>query len=254
MQMMVPDTAGLAERYSGFVPPALSYGTVRDFCDSMDHLRDLASCSGDLKDEQRPWMVKAILGSLPRGSRLLEIGAGHPYVASLLTRLGYDVTIVDPYDGSGNGPQEYEYFSSSCPAIRFVREVFHAETRGLEATGYDAIYSISVLEHVPMDALPGLCSGIKRFLAPTGRTIHAIDHVLEGVNDGYHTEHLGLLFEHLGLSRARLAEVLEAARGDLETYFLSAEAHNRWRGTIPYEQFPMRRVISVQLNLPRASI
>jgi hypothetical protein len=69
------------------MPPALSYGTVRDFCDSMDHLRDLASCSGDLKDAQRPWMVKAILGGLPRGSRLLEIGAGHPYVASLLTRL-----------------------------------------------------------------------------------------------------------------------------------------------------------------------
>lgn len=253
MQTMVPDTAGLAERYSGFVPPALSYGTVRDFCDSMDHLRDLASCSGDLKDAQRPWMVKAILGGLPRGSRLLEIGAGHPYVASLLTRLGYHVTIVDPYDGSGNGPQEYEHFSSSCPAIRFVREVFNAETRGLEAAGYDAIYSISVLEHVPLDALPGLCSGIQRFLTPSGRTIHAIDHVVEGLHDRYHADHLSTLVEGLGLSRRRLAEAVEAARGDLETYFLSAEGHNRWRGTIPYDQFPMRRVISVQLNLPRAA-
>lgn len=252
MQIMVPDTTGLADRYGGFTSPILGYGTVRDFCDSLDHLRDLASCSGDLKDLQRPWMIKAILGSLPRGSRLVEIGAGHPYVAALLTRLGYDVTIVDPYDGSGNGPREYEYFSSSCPDIRFVRAAFSDETPGLEPARYDAIYSISVLEHVPLDALPGLCAGIRKFLLPSGRTIHAIDHVLKGKNDRYHAEHLGTLLANLGLSPPRLEPVLEAARDDVDTYFLSAEGHNRWRGTTPYDQFPMRRVISVQLDLPRA--
>ena len=35
--------------------------------------------------------------------------------------------------------------------------------------------------------------------------------------------------------------------GDPETYFVSAEAHNRWRGGVPYEQYAMRRIVSVNL-------
>ncbi len=241
----------LADRYAGHVVPALSYGTVRDFCDSFDHFGALATVSGDLKDAQRPWMVKAILGSVPRGGRLIEIGAGQPLVADLLTTLGYDVTVVDPYDGSGNGPREYEYFRKTYPNVRYVRELFNDQTSGLESAAYDAVYSISVLEHIPIDALPGVCAGIHRFLAPGhGRTIHAIDHILLGTNEKYHTEHLGTLIEGLGLARADLSRTLEAARNDVDTYFLSAESHNRWRGSTPYDQFPMRRVISVQLCLP----
>jgi hypothetical protein len=44
-----------------------------------------------LKDVQRPWMLKAVFGRLPRGARLLEIGGGDPWVADLLARLGYEV-------------------------------------------------------------------------------------------------------------------------------------------------------------------
>lgn len=253
MQPLIERPAALAERYAGRGTPGIGYATVRDFCDSMDQMPALASASGDLKDQQRPWMVKTILGSVPQGGRLVEIGAGHPFVASILARLGYHVTIVDPYDGSGNGPREFEHFSASCPEVRFIRSLFNAETPGLEPATFDAIYSISVLEHVPLDAVPGVCAGIRRFLRPRGRTIHAIDHVLEGTHDRYHAEHLARLVADLGGSAANLAQVLHAARNDVETYFLSAEGHNRWRGGLPYDQFPMRRVISVQLNLPPAA-
>jgi hypothetical protein len=34
---------------------------------------------------------------------------------------------------------------------------------------------------------------------------------------------------------------------DPETYFVSAEAHNRWRGDLPYDQYTMRRIGSVNL-------
>ena len=64
--------------------------------------------NGDLKDVQRPWVLKAIVGAVPPGSRLLEIGAGEPLVAELLARLGYDVTVVDPYDGRDRGPTDLE--------------------------------------------------------------------------------------------------------------------------------------------------
>src|SRR5712692_5097989 len=88
----------LLKRYAGRFPiKAFDYGTVRDYCDSCDHLPWLSSAQNDLKDLQRPWTVKAALGLLAPGSRLLEIGAGQPLVAAFLAELGYDVTVIDPY-------------------------------------------------------------------------------------------------------------------------------------------------------------
>ena len=94
---------------------------MRDFCDSVDHLHPLATANGDLKDCQRPWVFKAILAKVAYGGRLLEIGGGEPLVADLLNRLGYQVWVVDPYDGSGNGPQDFERFRADCPGLKFVR-------------------------------------------------------------------------------------------------------------------------------------
>ena len=63
---------------------------------------------GDLKNVQRPWAVKAVLANVPPPARLLEIGGGEPIVSGFLSELGYDVTLVDPYDGFGNGPTDYQ--------------------------------------------------------------------------------------------------------------------------------------------------
>jgi hypothetical protein len=76
---MIPAT--LIARYKGMRVPTLGVATVRDFCDSWDNLHPLASISGDLKDVQRPWIIKAVLASVPIGSKLCEIGAGEPFVA-----------------------------------------------------------------------------------------------------------------------------------------------------------------------------
>ena len=145
----------LEQRYRGrFEVEPLSYGTVRDLADSVDNLGGLARASSDMKDLQRCWMVKAILGVVEPGGRLVEIGAGEPLVADLLSRLGYEVTIVDPYDGSGQGPREFEEFSRSHPEVTFIRERF-PPSAGLEGT-YAAVYSVSVLEHIPLEALGGV--------------------------------------------------------------------------------------------------
>jgi hypothetical protein len=102
----------------------LSYPTVKDFCDSVENFKDLCSLNGDLKNVQRPWLVKTILRILPEGSKLLEIGAGEPKVADFLNKLEYKVTIIDPYDGTGNGPTEFEYFKKCYPDIRIIKNYF----------------------------------------------------------------------------------------------------------------------------------
>jgi glycosyltransferase involved in cell wall biosynthesis len=233
--------------YGGrYQAPPLSYATVRDYCDSLDHMPKLASRCRDLKDSQRPWAMKAVLGAVPRAGRLLEIGGGEPLVADLLQRLGYEVWIVDPYDGSGNGPQEFDKFRKAYPAIHFVRELFTPKLSGALPQSFDCIYSISVLEHIPLDALRDVFEGMRQFLKPDGISIHAIDHVLKGAGDDFHLAHLTKVAELSGFDATELEELLTRLQADTDTYYLSAEGHNMWRGHTPYDDFPMRVCVSVQ--------
>lgn len=237
----------IPRRYADFPARGVSYATVRDFCDSFDHLRPLATANGDLKDVQRPWMLKALLAHLPARAKVLEIGAGEPTVADLLQRLGHEVWIVDPYDGTGNGPQEYEIFTRDCPGIRFVRSHFREDTPGIPAHHFDAVYSISVLEHVPQHAIDGVLGAAHRAVRPKGWHVHAIDHVLRGNGAADHLANLRRFVRGFGETEAELERELAQLSADTDTYYLSAESHNRWRGSTPYGQFPMRVCVSIQI-------
>jgi uncharacterized UPF0146 family protein len=237
----------LVDRYGGNFPlPAASYGTVEDFADSLDTMPNLAGANFDMKDLQRCWMLKAILGNVPVGSRLLEIGAGEPLVAGALSRLGYDVAVVDAYDGSGNGPKEFETFRSAYPDLTFVREHFPPQTE--VGDDFAAIYSISVLEHVPLETIDAVMKRSRDLLAKQqGISIHAVDHVLAGWGAEEHLEKLRRIATGMGIADADLDAALAQLATDPETYFVSAESHNRWRGDLPYDQYPMRRIVSVNL-------
>ena len=246
--------AEILQRYQGAFPvDGLAYGTVRDFCDSRDHLKFLSAIQGDLKDLQRPWTAKAILGLFPSGSRLLEIGAGEPVVAQLLCELGYAVTVVDPYDGSGRGPTEVAYYRERYPSVQIVQDVFSDKLTGIEPASFDCIYSISVLEHVHEPGLGMLFSGIRRFLKPGGRSLHCIDQVLAGKDADFHRQHLiDILSYQAQLSEQparyllrEYADTMDRLLHDNEVYYLSAEGHNLWRGATPYDEFPFRKVVSI---------
>ena len=232
-------------RFRGHPTPRLGYATVRDFVESWEHLRPLATAQGDLKDAQRPWTLKSILATVPDAGRLLEIGAGEPYVADLLARLGYEVWVVDPYDGSGNGPLEFEHYRRSCPGVRFVRDQFSDRLAEIEPGTFDCVYSISVLEHVDYEGLDAVVRGMREALKPSGLSVHALDHVHRGLGDAEHLRKLRYVVERFGASSSELDVVLARLSDDTETYYLSAESHNRWRGETPYDEFPMRVCVSI---------
>jgi hypothetical protein len=198
-----------------------------------------------MKDVQRPWALKTIVATLRPGARLLEIGAGEPLVADQLARLGYDVTAIDPYDGRDRGPSEFEAIRKAYPGVAIIRGMFPRDAR--EAGTFDCVYSISVLEHLPLDAIDETCTQIKRLTRDGGYTIHAIDHVVAGDGAAHHREGLRRIVGSLGLEEGELDAVLSELAVDPETYFLSAESHNRWRRGAPYDEFPMRRCVSIQL-------
>jgi hypothetical protein len=55
------------------------------------------------------------------------------------------------------------------------------------------------------------------------------------------------LTNRVGIAGSELDNTLSSLSADTETYFLSAESHNRWRGSTPYDEFPMRVCVSVHL-------
>ena len=253
--------AGLLGRYAGkFRVDAFGYGTVRDYCDSCDHIPWLSSVQNDLKDLQRPWTVKATLGLLPVGSSLLEIGAGQPMVAALLAELGYSVTVLDPYDGSGGGPTQFEDFVRLYPKVRIVRAEFQPDLPVLKNQIFDSIYSISVLEHVPEPALRALFNAISGHLKPGGRSFHSVDCVTHGSGAEYHFEQCLRIANYQreiagesSMERKALVELFERADEDIETCYLSAAGHNLWRSGTPYEMFPFRKVLSFQTQVSRST-
>ena len=235
------------ERYRGrFAVEELCYGTVGDLADSRDNLFGLASASFDMKNLQRCWIVKAILGSVEAGGTLVEIGAGEPLVADLLARLGHRVIVVDPYDGSGHGPEQFEEFRDAYPRVEFIRERFPSSTPLPSAIA--GVYSVSVLEHVPIEAIPGLVAAAFELLDAGGLSLHAIDHVLAGWSADTHRERLIEIVRCSGFEPGPLEQLLARLEGDPEAYYLSAEAHERWRGELPYEKYPMRRVASIGVS------
>jgi hypothetical protein len=242
-------------RYKQYPVAPWDYATVRDFCDSADHLSPLMLFNGDLKDVQRPWALKVVVATTPPGSHVVEIGGGEPRVSGALTELGYQVSVVDPYNGSGNGPTEYDSYVRQYPGVRIVRDLFSPDL-ALEPASIGAIFSISVLEHVPDEDLKRIFSGIRRFLRPGGYSLHCVDSVIAGNDTDQHYRQLKLILE----AQATLAgdrpdgglydRLLKQLEADLETFYLSGEGHHLWRGGISYDRFPFRKVVSIQTCVP----
>ena len=237
----------IIDRYSNYKIQEESYSTVRDFCDSLENLEEFCKLNGDLKNVQRPWMIKAIISKIKKGGKILEIGAGEPTVANLLSSLGYDVTVIDPYDGNGNGPKEYEYFRNKYPNLKIIRKYLDDNIEELATDSFDCVYSISVLEHVDADKIKNVFKGIRKYLKKGGYTIHNIDHVLLGNGKEAHYENLKSIFRELKIEN-KLDSLLQELKDDVETYFLSAEGHIFWKGNATkYEDFPFRRVVSINI-------
>lgn len=233
--------------------PYLSYATVEDFCDSADNLPQICHLDGDLKNVQRPWALKAILAKVPPGGKLLEIGGGVPLVACMLNELGYEVTVVDPYEGAGNGPTEYQNYRQQFPNVNLVKDLFGVNLPEFKPGYFDGIYSISVLEHIPFEGIKDVFSGIRKFLRPGGFSIHCVDNVIQGKGTQYHEDIVKLVLQQqkqLMNPNASLNDdyenILLQLKEDLETYYLSALGHHQWRCGAAYKDFRFRKVVSIQ--------
>ncbi|MFN2475816.1 MAG: class I SAM-dependent methyltransferase [Chthoniobacterales bacterium] len=231
----------------------MSYATVRDYCESADLLPAITGHDGDLKNVQRPWAVKAVLGCVAPPARVLEIGGGQPVVSGILSELGYEAILVDPYDGLDNGPKDLQHSREHFPHVRIVRDYFGDNMADFAPASFDVILSVSVLEHFPHGALASCFSGIAKYLRPGGHSVHCFDFIVQGPgtehafeNARYILEQQKRLNNESSEPAITLGEVVPRFTDDLETFYLSPQGHHNWRGGLPYEQFPYRKVVSLQ--------
>ena len=155
------------------------------YCESLDHLPQITGLDGDLKNVQRPSAVKSILSQVPPPARVLEFGGGEPIVSGLLAELGYETTLVDPYDGFGRGPTAYESFLQQFPHVKIVREYFRPGLPDIVPQSFDAILSVSVLEHLEGDSLTKCFDAVAEFLRPGGSSVHCFDMILQGPGEAH---------------------------------------------------------------------
>lgn len=251
MTLSTEQVAEIVRRYARTHAVAeTSYATVRDFCDSADYLAPITSGDGDLKNVQRPWAVKALLHSVAPPARLLEIGAGEPAIASFLQQLGYQVTVIDPYDGSGRGPVEFEKYRKTYPSVTLLRDRMRRGLQGSFGQQFDAVFSISVLEHLGGEEVEECFGGIDESLKSGGISLHCFDFVSRGLHEDQDVIAAQKILDAQGnltqTSAPDVKELRSQMEADIETFYLSPQGHQWWRCGRSYDDFPYRKVASIQ--------
>jgi len=122
----------------------------------------------NLKSVQDAWIMAELGRS--KGLNIAEIGGGD---SRLLRHLAPKNTCVniDKFEGFGKGPKQ----DPNIPGVRTVRSYMGEFDESLDDGSFDAIFSISVIEHVPAERINSCFADMARLLRQGGRMLHAID-------------------------------------------------------------------------------
>lgn len=104
------------------------------------------------------------------GLNIVETGGGSSRTLPMLSKFNTCIN-VDELKGEDGGPKEGV---DADNVTHIYAKVGETQDRIPDAS-QDIVYSISVVEHIPMGALPGFYADISRMLKPGGQMIHLID-------------------------------------------------------------------------------
>lgn len=125
----------------------------------------------DLKGIQDGYVLSRLDGV--RGKRILEVGGGNSRILATLSQpdRANECWNADRFEGVGAGPTK----DSNPDTIRVARCFVGEFSAELPSDYFDYITSVSVVEHVPSDALEDFFADSARLLRPGGQIVHAID-------------------------------------------------------------------------------
>lgn len=192
--------------------------------------RAAPSTVGQANERTRERWLEEVLGGLPKGSRILDAGAGELRHRELCAHLDYVSQDFAAYEGRGDarGLQTGRFDASRVDIVSDITDIPEPDA------SFDAVMCIEVLEHVP-DPLAALRE-LARLLRPKGKLIltapfaslthFAPYHFASGFNLYFYRKHLGDLgleierlepngnfFEFLGQELRRVESVAERYAG-----------------------------------------
>jgi hypothetical protein len=113
--------------------------------------------------------------------------------------------------------------------------------------GFACIYSTSLLEHLPAESLEEAFAGMKKYLRPSGWSIHAFNHVHKGSCANEHYTKLKSIVHRAGFEEIELTQVIGRMHSDSETHYLLAESHESWHGSLPSHEIRTPVCVSIQI-------
>jgi SAM-dependent methyltransferase len=122
----------------------------------------------ELKDVQDAYIRHRLVNV--SGQRILEIGGGDPRVLPSLALIN-ECWLVDRFEGVGRGPTQVP----SIKGVKVIPSFIGDFDPKLPDAYFDIIFSISVLEHVPLNKIENFFGDCARLLKPGGLLLHAID-------------------------------------------------------------------------------
>ena len=224
----------------------LGFSTVRDYTRYIQEFDDLLGTKGDLKNVQRPWALETLKKHLKPGVAIIDMGGSACELASCLMD-DYKVTVIDPYDGRGNGPTKMAHLQKRFPKLRFVRDVLNSNTN--VSGDHAAVVSTSVVEHIPPELIEDTVIGIDNALQVGGISLHAIDFTVrgEGRIKAQTDQVLRNWFRCYGIVEGQLDDLRQEMIDNPETYFLSPVMYNQWRKGRAYDEYPWRQVGTINI-------
>jgi len=167
-----------------------------------------------------PVVVKLIGEHLPTGSRILDVGAGVTPLAPFLAGRGHVVETVDPSPVVRTWPpqpdwNEWDYLDYGAAGL--ARRSWNCTLDQVPAEpAFDAVYSVSVIEHVPAEARRSLLADIAARTRLDGLVVLTID-LVRGRDDLWNLN-LGVEVEALA-EHGTLEDVVgECSAVGLETF------------------------------------
>lgn len=138
-----------------------------------------------------PWAYHAV--PLKPGMRAVEIGGSLAGLQFVLAKDGVKVVNVDPGERAAHGwPVNQDSIARLNRAFGTDVELCNCyiEEAGLADGEVDLVYSISTIEHIPIELLPSILTEVNRILAPGGRFVLTVDLFLDLEPFSYETENI----------------------------------------------------------------
>jgi hypothetical protein len=226
------------------------YSKVSEYTRYFEQYPALIGPKGDLKDVQRPWALEKVRELVAPSGQIIDLGGSACELASILAE-SHQVTVVDPYDGSGNGPRNPEPYRKKYPKVRIVQAFLNSET---DLRDFEAVVSTSVIEHIPVPQHKGTVDGIAAALRIGGYSIHAIDVTVQAIN-GFllGSQKVAESFVRSHGVEFDVAEMRDRILADVDSYFLSPLMYQQWRKGRPFDSYPWRKVATLNVVLRKVA-